>query len=112
MFIQAAVITVKEDRSVKIAVDAGALSNNIRKDVCRMPNLDCLIEQIAEIINQKGERNTIFTSLDVLYAYGQTTLHSNTTKAGQPDVSLRLEQCLIAQSEIEWLGYRLSADKI
>ena len=45
-----------------------------------MPNLDCLIEQIAEIINESWEGEVIFTSLDMNYAYGPTDLHPETAK--------------------------------
>ena len=40
-----------------------------------MPNVDNLMEQVAEIINDENEGVVIFTSLDMAYAYGQTELH-------------------------------------
>ena len=39
VFIQPTVITVKKDRSVKIAVDARELNDNIKKDKYMIPNL-------------------------------------------------------------------------
>ena len=70
MFIQPVVITVKKDRSVKIALDARSLNNAILKDKYQMPNLASLMENIGEIINVKQEGDVWFTSLDMVYAYG------------------------------------------
>ena len=78
MFIQPIVITVKRDKTVKIALDARQLNNAIQKDKYQMPNLDNLMEQVAEIINSTNEGDIRFTSLDMQYAYGQTELHTGT----------------------------------
>ena len=80
MFIQLVVKTVKKHRSVKIALYARSLSNAIFEEKCQMPNLDSLMEKIAEIVNREQEGDVLFTSLDMLYAYGQTTLHPETAK--------------------------------
>ena len=48
VFIQPTVITVKKDRSVKIALDARALNQAIDKDKYQMPNLDNLQDMVAE----------------------------------------------------------------
>ena len=72
VFIQPVVITVTRDKSLKIALDAKSLNNAIQKAKYQMPNLENLTEQVAEIINSKGEGTVKFTSLDKLYAYGQT----------------------------------------
>ena len=48
VFIQPVVITVKKDRSVKIALDATALNNSFAKDKHQMPNLEHLRDMIAE----------------------------------------------------------------
>ena len=45
-----------------------------------MPNLDNLIEQVAEIINSDNSGEVLFTSLDMLYAYRQTDLHPDTAR--------------------------------
>ena len=45
-----------------------------------MPILENLMEQVAEIINSKADRIVRFTSLYMLYAYGQTELHPETAK--------------------------------
>ena len=53
VFIQPTVITVKKDKSVKIALDARALNQSIAKDKFQMPNLDNLIDMIAEKSDEK-----------------------------------------------------------
>ena len=80
MFIQPVVITVKKDRSVKIAPDARSLNNANLKNKYQMPNLESLMEKVAEIVNNNNECEVFFTSLDMKYAYGQTILHHETAK--------------------------------
>ena len=53
VFIQPTVITVKKDKSGKIALDARALYQPIAKDKYQMPNLDSLIDLIAEKQDEK-----------------------------------------------------------
>ena len=48
VFIQSTVITVKKDRSVKIALDARALKTANDKDKHQVPNLENLMDMIAE----------------------------------------------------------------
>ena len=53
VFMQPTVITVKKNISVKIALDARALNQYIAKDKYQMPNLDNLIDMIAEKLDEK-----------------------------------------------------------
>ena len=53
VFIQPTVITVKKDRSVKIAVDARQLNSCVTKDKYQMPNIENLMDMIAERMNEK-----------------------------------------------------------
>ena len=79
VFIQPTVITVKKDRSVKIALDARALNQAIEKDKYQMPNLENLLDMVAEKLdNEKGD--AWFSSVDLTYAYGQVPLHLLTAK--------------------------------
>ena len=56
VFIQPTFITVKKDRSVKIALDARALNKAIDKDKYQMPNLDILLDMVAEKLDtEEGE---------------------------------------------------------
>ena len=77
VFIQPTVITVKKDKSVKIALDARALNQSIAKDKYQMPNLDYLIYMIAEKLDEK-EGKAWYSSGDMTYAYGQIPLHGLT----------------------------------
>ena len=79
VFIQPTVITVKRDKSVKIALDARALNESIAKDKYQMPNLENLIDMIAEKVD-KEEGETWYSSVDMTYAYGQVPLHEVTKK--------------------------------
>ena len=65
VFIQPVVITVKNDKSFKVAIDARSLNGAIQKEKYQIRNLDNLMEQVAEIINEENEGEVRFTSLDV-----------------------------------------------
>ena len=79
VFIQPVVVTVKKDGSVKIALDARALNESIAKNKYQMPNLENLMDMIAEKIEgQEGE--VLYSSVDLKHAYGQVPLHENTAR--------------------------------
>ena len=60
VFIQSKVLTVKRDKSVKIVLDARALDHSIAKDKYQMPNLDNLVDMIAEkLVEKRGGRRVI-----------------------------------------------------
>ena len=80
VFIQSSVITVKKDRSVKIALDARALIQAIDKDKYQMPNLDNLLDMVAEKLDTE-EGEAWFSSVDMTYAYGQIPLHQLTANS-------------------------------
>ena len=79
VFIQPTVITVKKDKSVKIVLDARALNQSIAKDKYQIPNLDNLIDMIAEKLDKK-EGEVWYSSVDMTHAYGQIPLHDLTKK--------------------------------
>ena len=79
VFIQPTVITVKKDKSVKIAVDARELNSYIMKDKYQMPNIENLMDMIAEKMNSNSGE-VWFTSLDMRYAYGQVPLEDETAR--------------------------------
>ena len=60
VFIQPTVVTVKKDKSVKIALYAWALNQSIAKDKYQMPNLDNLIDMIAEELEKKRRGGVVF----------------------------------------------------
>ena len=67
VFIQPIVLTVKKDRSVKIALDARALNDSIAKDKYQMPNLENLMDMVAKKIDGK-EGQVFYSSVDMKYA--------------------------------------------
>ena len=79
VFIQPTVNTVEKDKSVKIALDARALNQSIAKDKYQMPNLDNLIDMIAEKLDEK-EGEAWYSSVDMTYAYGQIPLQELTKR--------------------------------
>ena len=80
VIIQPVVETVKKNKTVKKALDARSLNNATLKEKDEMPNLDNLMKQVAEITNSDNQMELLLTSLDMLYAYGQTELHPGTAR--------------------------------
>ena len=76
VLLQPTVITVKKDRSVKLALDARELNKNV---IYPMPKLDNLMHMIAEHVEQ-GPGETLFTTLDITYAYGQVEVSKETSQ--------------------------------
>ena len=73
-FVSPAVITVKKDKSVKIALDSRKLNEITIKRKAQMPNMEKLISRISRKIAD-GPADEIWTSkLDLDYAYGQLLL--------------------------------------
>ena len=79
-FVSPVVITVKKDKSVKIALDARKLNESCIKKRQHMPNMDELLNQISAEIS-KNDTDPIWTSvIDLDYAHGQTKLAPETSK--------------------------------
>ena len=80
VFIQPTVITVKRDKTIKIALDAREMNGNIKKDKYQMPNLEDLLNTLAETITAKDGEKVWFTSVDLKYAFGQVPLNPELAK--------------------------------
>ena len=79
-FVSPVVITVKKDKTVKIALDARKLNDSCVKKRPRMPNMEELLNQISAELS-KNDREPIWISVvDLDYAYGQMKLAPETSK--------------------------------
>ena len=79
-FISPVVITVKKDQSIKIALDSKILKKTIHKNKYQMLNTDSLIQKISQALSTAPQETAYFTTLDLLYAYSQLNLHSDTAR--------------------------------
>ena len=77
VFLQSTVINFKQNWSVRIALDAREQNKNVVKDKYPIPNLDNLMEMIAEHVKQ-GPGKTY--ALDLTYTYGQVELSEATSR--------------------------------
>ena len=78
-FISPAVITIKKDKSVKLALDSRELNEACVKRKAAMPNMEELIYKIsAEITKNNGE--IWISKIDLDYAYGQAKLSKEAAK--------------------------------
>ena len=64
---------------MKIALDARTLNQSIAKGKYQKPNLDNLINMIAEEL-EKNEGEAWYSLVDMTYAYGQVPLHELTKR--------------------------------
>ncbi len=79
-FVSPAVIAVKSEGSVKIAMDAIQLNRQIVKKKSQMPNLQELLDKISVKINKNPELKLYITVIDLKYAFGQIRLHEDTSR--------------------------------
>ena len=79
-FVSPVVITVKKDKTVKIALDARKLNESCTKKRPHMPNMEELLNQISTELS-KNDRDPLWISVvDLDYAYGQMKLAPETSK--------------------------------
>ena len=77
-FVSPSVITVKKDKSIKIALDSRKLNEVTMKRKTKMPNMEELISRISRKTSEGKEGEILAPKLDFDYAYGQIKLHENT----------------------------------
>ena len=70
-FISPAVITIKKDKTVKIALDSRKLNDACIKRKAAMPNMEELISKISSKITH-GNGEIWMSKIDLDYAYGQS----------------------------------------
>ena len=80
-FISPIVITVKRDKTVKLALDSKILNKSIHKNKYQMPNIDNLIGTIQQNLNTTPSQETAyFSTLGLEYAYSQLKLDPETAR--------------------------------
>ena len=77
-FVSPALITVKKDKSVKIALNSRKLNEATVKRKAQMPNMEELKSRISRKISEEQEEEIWITKLYFDYAYGQIKLNENT----------------------------------
>ena len=73
-FVSPAVITIKKDKSVKIALDSRKLNEITVKKKAQMPNMEELISRISRKIADGPADEIWISKFDLDYAYGQLQL--------------------------------------
>ena len=80
-FISPIVITVKRDKTVKLALDSKILNKSIHKNKYQMLNIDNLIDTIQQNLNTTASQETAyFSNLDLQYTYSQLNLDPETAR--------------------------------
>ena len=80
-FISPIVITVKRDKTIKLAMDSKIINKAIHKNKYQMQNIDCLMDNIAQSISESShEGEVLFSTIDLRYAYSQLPLDEATAK--------------------------------
>ena len=73
-FVSPVVITVKNDKSLKIALDSRKLNDSCIKIRPHMPNMEELLNQISVEITKDRTKELMMSKIDLDYAYGQMKL--------------------------------------
>ena len=79
-FVSPVVITVKNDKSVKIALDSRKLNDNSTKMRPNMPNMEELLNQISVEISRDRTLQLFISKIDLDYACGQMKLSEETSR--------------------------------
>ena len=74
------IITVKKDQTVKLALNSKKINKFIHKNKYQMPNFDLLLDNIAQVVKSYKTKQTLFSKLDLQYAYSQIPLDQKTSK--------------------------------
>ena len=93
-FVSPVVITVKKDKSVKIALDSGKLNDSCIKIRPHMPNMEELLNPISVEITRDRTKELNISKIDLDYAYGQMKLSKETSR-----------QCVFALTGGTFRGY-------
>ena len=93
-FVSPVVLTVKNDKSVKIALDSRKLNDSCIKRRPHMPNLEELLSQISVEITRNRTIQLFVSKIDLDYAYGQMKLSEGTSR-----------QCVFAITGAKFSGY-------
>ena len=94
-FVSPVVITVKNDKSVKIALDSRKLNDSCIKIRPHMPNMEEeLLNQISVEITRDRTKELMISKIDLDYAYGQMKLSKETSR-----------QCVFAITGGKFSGY-------
>ena len=81
-FLRPIVITVKKDQTVKLALDSKKINKYILKNKYQKPNIELLLDNIAQVVKSDKSQQTLFSTLDLCYAYSQIPLDKTTKEQG------------------------------
>ena len=81
-FISSISITVQKDQTVKLALASKKRNKIFHKNKYQMPNIDLLLDSIAQVVKLNKSKQTIFLTLDLRYAYSQIPLDKATREQG------------------------------
>ena len=82
LFISPVVITVKKDKTVKIALDSKKLNDAIHRYKYQVQNIDHLMDSVAVFISERKNKTgqNFFSQIDLKYANSQIPLDDNIKK--------------------------------
>ena len=93
-FVSTVVITVKNDKSVKIALNSRNLNDSCIERTQHMPNMEELLNQISVEVTRDRTLQLFISKIDLDYAYGQNKLFEETSR-----------QCVFAVTGAKFSGY-------
>ena len=71
-------ITLKKDQTVKLALDSKKINKFFHKNEYQIPNIDLLLDNIAQVVKSDKSKQTLVSTLDLRYEYSQIFLDKPT----------------------------------
>ena len=81
-FISPIVKTVGKNETVNLAFDSMKINKIICENKHQMPNISLLLDKFAQTIKSDKNEQTLFTSMNLRYAYSQNALDKKTREKG------------------------------
>ena len=68
----------KKDQTIKLALHSKKINKFKHKNRYQIPNIDLLLEKIAHVVRSDKSKQTLFSKLDLRYAYLHIPLDKRT----------------------------------
>ena len=79
-FVSPIVIMVKEDGSVKLALESRKLNKQVHENKYQTPNIEERIDIVGQTKSERKPGDVFFSSRNLIYAHGQLPLNETTSQ--------------------------------
>ena len=90
-FISSIVIRVNTEQSIKLALDSTQTNKCIHENKYQMPNIELLLDGVAQAVKTPREEEMFFSAIDSRYAYAQLALQKTRDKRAKDKRATQLQ---------------------